>query len=155
MLHVDVWYSCVHRALCLHVKGSETFWLRLNIFHTVISVTLWLFSPLQSWASSVMQSRDAEGCILGSCVTWAGPWWTWFYYAGPVSQIASQSVSGRGWERVKTHTEREGGPDWTAVRQVFPPVNHYPQSRSNDAGSLKRPTGRNWVKEDLMSQSLH
>lgn len=131
-------------------------WSWQNIFHThtVISVTRWLFW-LQSWASAVMPCRDTGGCILGSYVTWAGPWWTWFYYTDPVSQTASQSASFRERLGESEDARWEKEPDWTAVRQVFPPVNHSPQNRSNDAGSLRRPAGWNWVKEDLMSHLLH
>lgn len=56
-------------------------------------------------------AETRKGCILGSYVTWAGPWWTWFYYTGPVSQTTSQSASFQeeGWERVETHMQwREG-----------------------------------------------
>lgn len=70
----------------------------------------------------------------------------------PVSQPVFRKKAGREWRHTCSE-ERE--PEWTAVRQVFPPVNHSPQNRSNDAGCLKRPAGWNWVKEDLMSQSLH
>lgn len=70
-------------------------------------------------------------------------------------QSAGQPVSFRKrlGESEDAHWEQE--PDWTAVRQVFPAVNLNPQNRSNDAGSLKRPAGWKWVKEDLMSPSLH
>lgn len=81
--------------------------------------------------SAAMRRGDTEGHILGSYVTWAGPRWTQFYYTGPVSQTASQSAAFRkkGLERVKTCSAKKE-PDWTAVRQVFPPVNHSPQKRS-------------------------
>lgn len=158
MLHVDVWYLCVHRVAMPTCQRIWDIWLWQNILHThtVISVTLAFFgcSPERRlW----FLAETRKGCILGSYVTWAGPWWTWFYYTGPVSQTTSQSASFQeeGWERVETHMQREREPEWTAVRQVFPPVNHSPQNRSNDAGCLERPAGWNWVKEDLMSQSLH
>lgn len=60
-----------------------------------------------------------------------------------VTQPVSQPVWGGGrkargeWR----HTLRGGGGRVNALRQVFPPVNHSPQNRSNDAGSLRRPAG--------------
>lgn len=93
-----------------HVKGSETCDCdRISS----IRIQLFLSHPgffwLQSWASAVMPCRDMEGCMLGSYVTWAGPWWTRFYYTGPVSQTASQSASFRkkAWREWR-HTLREG-----------------------------------------------
>lgn len=73
--------------------------------HKVISVTLSGFFWLQSWASTVMQCRDMEGCIPGSYVTPSGPWWTWFYYIGPDSHAASQFWKKVVRERRRTLTE--------------------------------------------------
>lgn len=159
-IHASCWcviLVCVHRLLChmskdlRHVIVTEYLLFAYSYFcHTLAFFFFWL----QSWASAAMPCRDMEGCMLGSYVTWAGPWWTWFYYTGPVSQTASQSASFRKRLGESEDTHWETKPDWTAVRQVFPPVNHSPQNRSNDAGSLKRPAGWNWVQEDLMSHSL-
>lgn len=68
-------------------------------------------------------SEAHAGTYTGSYVTWAGPCRTWFYYTGPVTHIASASASFR-----RTLEDKQDGkePDWTAVRQVFPPVNHRP-----------------------------
>lgn len=49
---------------------------------------------------------------------------------------------------------RKGLGGGRGARQVFPAVNHYPQNRSNDAGTLQSPAAWNWVKWDLMSHSL-
>lgn len=152
-------FVCSHCAMPTRQRIWDI-WLWQNIFHThtVISVTLWSFfgcRPVHRlWCSAERETR--RDVYRGSYATWAGPWWTRFYYTGPVSQTASRSVSfgGKSWERVKTRAERRS-PRCTAVRQVFPPVNHNPQNCSNDAGSLKRPAGWNWVKKDLMSHSLH
>lgn len=45
---------------------------------------------------TVMRYRITEGSKPGSCVTWAPPRWTRFYYTGPVSHMVSGSLrSGR------------------------------------------------------------
>lgn len=109
MLYVDVWYLCAHSELRLNVKGSETFDCdRISSIRIQLFLSHSAFSGCKSWAQTVMQCRHTEGCILGSYVTWAGPWWTWFYYTGPVSQTASQSVSFRKRLGEWRHTQREG-----------------------------------------------
>lgn len=115
-------FVCIHSVLCLHVKGSGTFDCdRISSIHVQLFLSQSGFC-LQSWALTVMQCRNTEGCILGSYVTWASPWWTRFYYTGPVSQTVSQFQGKRLGE---THWAKE--PHWTSERQVFPPVNHNPQ----------------------------
>lgn len=97
-----------------------------------------------------VQTRRNVYC--GSYVTWAAPWWNMVLLCWTCqSHGQSSQFQEKGRKRVKTHTERGGG---VPVRQVFPPVNHHPQNRSNDAGFLKRSAGWSWVKEDLMSHSL-
>ena len=101
--HVDVWY---------YVRShNATPSCQRDLRHLIVTEYLpstyshFCHTPeffwLESCASTVMQRGDTEGCIPGSYVTWAGLWWTWFYYTAPVSQFR-----GGGWERVKTHTER-------------------------------------------------
>lgn len=87
--------------------------------HTVIAT---IFTGLLRVNRDAAQ-KHTLGCIQGSYVTWASPWQTWFYYTGPVTHIASPSASFR---RTLEDVQRGKEPDWTAVRQVFRPVNHSP-----------------------------
>lgn len=109
-------YACMSKDL-IHLIVTE------YIPYTYFCHTLKLFW-LQSWASTAMPRRDIERCMLGSCVTWSGPWWTWFYYIGPVSQTASQSGSLGKRLGESGDTRWQKGVDWMAVRQVFCPFNH-------------------------------
>lgn len=141
---LDVWCPCVRAQRYLHVKG---WWQNILHTHTVISVTLGLHSRI----STAMPRGDKEGHILGSYVTWAGPWWTWFYYTGPVSQAASQPASLRKKARREwRHVARKGA--WLNGGKTSIPFSQSQSTETlNDAGCLQRPAGWNWVKEDPMS----
>lgn len=95
------------------------FWQSILYAHTVIAT---VFTGLLRVNREAAQ-KHTLGCIQGSYVTWASPWRTWFYYTGPVTHIASPSASFR---RTLEDVQRGKEPDWMAVRQVFPPVNHSP-----------------------------
>lgn len=92
------------------------FWQSIFYAHTVIAT---VFTEVLRVNCDAAQ-KHTLGRIQGSYVTWAGPWRTWFYYTGPVTHIASPSASFR---RTLEDMQRGTEPDWTAVRQAFPPVN--------------------------------
>lgn len=119
---------CIHASCrCLNsvFSHSETptcqritdIWLWQNIFQIFLSYSGFSFSFCFFFFLVVVLSRDTQGCIPGSYVTWAGPWWTRFYYTSPVSHIASQSASLRRKkaEREWRHTAR-GRPNGRKTR---------------------------------------
>lgn len=144
-LHTDTQYERVHTERCLQIKAAFD-------CDTLSSTCTPLFQSHSGflcfglWCSAETH-RDV---YWGSCVTWSGPWWTRFYYTGPVTQIPSQSVE-EDCEREWRHTPKRRS---AAERRALPPVNYNSQNRLNDAGFLKRPAGWSCVKEDLMSHSL-
>lgn len=133
-LYVHVWH------LFCYAKMSEDLTGYLSCVHSYFcqTVAFFCFSP-KHWMHWGMHTgvicdldRSQVNMVL---LQWS-------------CQSALQSVS-RLQERPVRESEgahREKEPHWTAVRQVFPPVNHSPQSCSNDAGFLQRPDGWNWVK---------
>lgn len=70
-----------------------------------------------------------------------------------VHEPVSQMVLGKAEERHGEGSEQRKRPPWMLLRQVFPPVNHSPQSCSNDARFLKRFAGWKRVKIGLMSHT--
>lgn len=115
------------------------FWQSILYAHTAIASA---FTGVQRVNCDAAQ-RHTLGCIQGSHVTWAGPRWTWFYYTDPVTHVASPSASFR---RLLEDMQRGKEPDWMAVRQVFPPVNHSPPKCSMMRGVSRGVQGGNGWK---------
>lgn len=152
MLHVDVWCLCVHRVRCLHVKGSETFDCdRISSMHIQLFLShsgcfgcspgyqLWCRVETRKdiywghmWPGLVPGEHGSTTLILS------------------VRQPVSQPVSGKGLEWEWRHAARKGA--WLNGSKTSIPSSQSQSTETlNDAGSLQRPAGWNWVKEDPMS----
>lgn len=139
MLHVDAWILFSHSEMppCQRIRDV---WLWQNIFQIILSHCFFFFfgcSPEQRHT----EMYTGVICDLGrSLVNTVLLHWS--------CQSHSQSVSLRRKKTLGGSKDTQLGEDRAAVRQEFPAVNLKPQNCSNDAGSLQRPAGWNWAREE-------